>query len=223
MSLILNIDTSTEMASICLSEKEKCLLLLSNAEQKDHAAWLHPAIEQVLMKTGKNLHDLQAIGITAGPGSFTGLRVAMATAKGLCYALTIPLIAVNTLEAMASAVLEEDTDYICPMIDARRMEVFTAVYDKSLAPIIAPCAMILDQNSFFELLGTKKILFLGNGKNKWERLVHTNNAVFRNIPFNASQLSLLTFARFVTSAFQPLAYIEPVYLKDYFSPISRYA
>ncbi len=215
MSLILNIDTSTENGSICLADGAHCLFLSSNDVQKEHAGWLHPAIRESLEKSGKKVTDLMGIGITAGPGSYTGLRVAMATAKGLCYALNIPLIAVNTLEAMASMAVEEETDYICPMIDARRMEVFTALYDKNLLSIIPPCAIILNENSFSTLLQDKKILFFGNGNNKFEKIIVEKNAVFKNLTFNASHLSQFSNRKFVKSEFSMLSNAEPFYLKNY--------
>lgn len=217
MSLILNIDTSSETASLCLSENEICLALEYNNIQKDHAAWIHPTIKEVLNKTGKKISDLKAIGITGGPGSYTGLRVSMATAKGLCFALNIPLISVNTLEAMAVVALGEDTDYICPMIDARRMEVFTALYDKNLSYIIPPSTIILDKNSFFEPLQHKKIVFFGNGKKKFEEIICEKNAIFKNLIFNASHLSGVIYRKFVKSEFSDLEDSEPIYLKEYYT------
>lgn len=208
-------DTSTENASLCLADGEQCLFQSSSNVQKEHAAWLHPAIKEALNKSGKKVTDLTAIGITSGPGSYTGLRVAMATAKGLCFALNIPLIAVNTLESMASMAVEEQTDYICPMIDAKRMEVFTALYNKNLSSIILPCAMILDKNSFSTPLLDKKILFFGNGINKFEKIIYNKNAIFKNLIFNSLYLSVVTYSKFVKSDFSLLSLTEPLYLKEY--------
>lgn len=210
-------DTSTENASICLADGEHSIFQASNEFQKEHAAWLHPAIKQSLEVTGKKAGDLKAIGITAGPGSYTGLRVAMATAKGLCFALNIPLIAINTLDAMASMATGEETDYICPMIDAKRMEVFTGLYDKNLLSIIPPCAMILDKNSFSPFFQEKKILFFGNGKNKFEKIIDEKNAIFKNLIFKASHLSAITYIKFVKSEFSSLQLTEPQYLKEYYT------
>lgn len=221
MSLILNIDTSTENASICLADNDKILHLVSNDIQKDHAAWLHPAINDALLKTGKRISELSAVGVTAGPGSYTGLRVGMATAKGFCFALNIPLIAVNTLDAMARVATAENTDYICPMIDARRMEVFTALYNKTCSTIIPPCAMILDEKSFSEILRDKKITFFGNGKKKFEETTCEKNAIFKNLIFNASHLAPLTFSYFIKSDFSDLVATEPIYLKEYYTLVSK--
>ena len=215
MSLILNIDTTTEHASICLADDSSNLFVSSNDLQKEHASWLHPIIKKSLEASGKKATDLVAIGITAGPGSYTGLRVAMATAKGLCYALNIPLIAINTLEAMASIAVEQDTDYICPMIDARRMEVFTALYDKKVSCIINPCTIILDEKSFYESLQHKRILFFGTGKNKFEKIIFEKNAIFKNLIFNASHLASITYRKYTQSEFNSLHLTEPLYIKEH--------
>src|SRR5687767_1657626 len=132
MALILNIDTAMELASICLSDEKEVLSFSENRDQKDHAGWLQPAIKQVMDDAGFSLSELAAIAVTSGPGSYTGLRVGLSSAKGLCFALKLPLITVNTLEAMAQAVPSEAAALRCPMIDARRMEVFTAIYDDAM-------------------------------------------------------------------------------------------
>ncbi|MBA2250622.1 MAG: tRNA (adenosine(37)-N6)-threonylcarbamoyltransferase complex dimerization subunit type 1 TsaB, partial [Chitinophagaceae bacterium] len=144
MALILNIDTCTENAIVSLANNDVIIGTMNNSNQKDHASFLHTAIKNLLDKSGILISQLNAIAVTAGPGSYTGIRVGMAAAKGLAYALQIPLISLNTLEviAMCSIIQSENKDaFFCPMIDARRMEVFTAVYDQFLKEIIAPCAM----------------------------------------------------------------------------------
>lgn len=214
MSLILTIDTSTEVASLCLAENEDCLCLLTNTRQKDHASWLHTSIKQALKETGKTVCDLNAVGLTAGPGSYTGLRVGMAAAKGLCYALKIPLLLLNTLEAMAGTAVSAGTDYICPLLDARRMEVYTAVYDKDLNQILPPCAMTLDEHSFSSYLERHSIVFFGNGKTKLELLITNQRALFADMPFNASYVAKKVFAKYCYLEFADLAYAEPVYLKN---------
>ena len=215
MPLLLNIDTSTEDASVCLAEGETSLYMLSNHTQKDHAAWLHPAIQELLHTTGKQITDLAAVGITAGPGSYTGLRIAMASAKGLCYALGIPLIAVNTLEAMAHVALNENADYLCPAIDARRMEIFTAVYDKKLTPLLPPQSMIIQPDSFAALLDKKQIVFFGNGHRKMEPVIQHPHAIFKNVPFNAAHLAIAAFKKYQLNDFASLSLSEPVYLKEF--------
>lgn len=152
MSLILNIDTSTDFATITLAEDGKVLKSISNTIQKDHAAFLHPAVNEVLQSGERKISDLDAIAVTAGPGSYTGIRVGLAAAKGLSLALNIPLITINTLLLLAKdAILNHTsgTDILfCPVIDARRMEVFTAVYNNTLSEILSPCTMILTNNSY---------------------------------------------------------------------------
>src|SRR6476620_11326857 len=169
MALILNIDTALDNAYISLAENEKSLGYAFNETTKDHAAWLQPAIYKLMRESGCRIEDLSAIGVCSGPGSYTGLRIGLSTAKGLCFALKIPLITINTLETMAFSAIKDiethDPDllsqnlFICPLIDARRMEVFAAVYDSSLTPIYEPHARILDALAFDGLLGRQKILF----------------------------------------------------------------
>ncbi|MBO9635517.1 MAG: tRNA (adenosine(37)-N6)-threonylcarbamoyltransferase complex dimerization subunit type 1 TsaB, partial [Chitinophagaceae bacterium] len=157
MALLLNIDTATENGSICLSHDGKPIRTMVNHQMRDHAAWIQSAIKQILEETQNTAKDLQAIAVTAGPGSYTGLRVGMATAKGLCYALGIPLITENTLKVMAYAATQQsfpngdeysikaglkNSTILCPMIDARRMEVFTALYDLQLNIVERPAALI---------------------------------------------------------------------------------
>ena len=165
MAFILNIDTAVTSASVCLSYKNDCVAFSSNEASRESAAWLHTAIQQLMQQQNMQLHQIDAVAISAGPGSYTGLRVGMAAAKGICYALKKPLITINTLQMMAVAGLEQmgEADWLCPMIDARRMEVFTAVFDKSLNEIVKTAAFILSPDSFVEELDQKRILFFGNG------------------------------------------------------------
>lgn len=221
MSLILNIDTAIETASICLSEDKNVLQLSINENQKDHATWLTVAIQKMMKDSGYKLNQLKAIAVTIGPGSYTGLRVGLSAAKGLCYALNFPLITIGTLEMMAIAAKDEPIDLLCPMIDARRMEVFTAVYDKKLEEIKPPHALILDNNSFTKLLSSNSILFFGNGSKKLETVLQHPNAVFKNINSNASHMASLATDRLMTLQFADLAYVEPLYLKEFFTPVRK--
>ena len=147
MALILNIDTSLETASVCLAKDAVAVKLLINENQRDHASWIHNAIHLALQDSGCLITELEAVAVSNGPGSYTGLRVGLATAKGLCYGLGIPLITISTLKMMATAVKHKASDLICPMIDARRMEVFTAVYNKDLLELSPAQAMIIDETS----------------------------------------------------------------------------
>ncbi len=220
MSLILNIDTATETGTVCLSKDGEQLFLLQNSDQKDHAAWLHVAIDSMMREAGYTLHDLNAVAITAGPGSYTGLRVSMATAKGLCYALAIPLITENTLKVMAFAAREQAGDpsfLFCPMIDARRMEVFTAVYDDHLEEVIPPTAMILDESSFSTQLEAHRVLFFGNGSEKWRNISKSPNAAFIELPVNRVYLAILSHKKYIDRQFTDIAYCEPVYTKEFYT------
>jgi tRNA threonylcarbamoyladenosine biosynthesis protein TsaB len=219
MPLILNIDTSTEAASICLCKEGKKLLLMENNDQKDHAAWLHVAIEKIMRDSGNAMKDLSAVAVTSGPGSYTGLRVSMATAKGLCYALQIPLITENTLQVMAFGAKEKNDDptiLFCPMIDARRMEVFTALYNNNLDEIISPMAMVLDENSFSEELKSHKIIFFGNGSKKWQGISKLANDFFTEIHVLTEYLGNLSYKKFINNQFTDIVYSEPVYTKEFY-------
>lgn len=215
MALILNIDTSTQLASVSLAENGLVLSTAINEDQKGHAAWIHKAIGELFHSSNTELQHLSAVAITSGPGSYTGLRVGMATAKGLCYALARPIIAVNTLFAMAYSMLGEHTEYLCPMIDAGRMEVYTALYTRDLKEIIAPIPMILDEFSFADLLTHHSISFFGQGINKFSKVQHSQKAVFNNHLFQSSDMAMLTHDKFVKSEFASVAYLEPLYLKEY--------
>lgn len=218
MSLILNIDTALDTASVCLSDGEKTIGLSINENQKDHASWLHTAIVEVLQKNNVDLKQLDAAGVSIGPGSYTGLRVGLAAAKGLCYALHIPLITIGTLEMMAYAVKEEASDLICPLIDARRMEVFAAVYDRSMQEKISPHAIVIDDSSFSSFLVSSPVLFCGTGYKKLQPLLTNPKASFTDTRSNASHLGELTQHRFNKKEFSDLAYTEPLYIKEFYSP-----
>lgn len=245
MAFILSIDTAVENASVCIAKDDHMLAFRENNKQKDHASWIHTAILQLLQETGLERSALDAVAVTAGPGSYTGLRVGLATAKGLCYALNIPLITENTLRVMAYAVRSELPEQgiggkenesepteritneaginhlptlICPMIDARRMEVFTAVYDIQLSETLKPAAVILEASSFEELLDQNQVIFCGNGSEKWRSLSAHPNARYSNVKYHAGHLSVLAFAKLDRRDFTELAYAEPVYLKNFYTP-----
>lgn len=218
VSWILNIDTAVQTASICLAQNEECIAVKINSSQNDHAAWLQPAIVSMLQEHNLQMKDLAAIAVSAGPGSYTGLRVGMATAKGLCYALHIPLILISTLEMMAVSALKEDARFFCPMIDARRMEVFTAVFDNSLNEIEAPRNEILSETSFQNLLDKGHVVFFGNGSNKFKTLITHPNAFFKNIEATAVQMTGLAYEKMSRNEFANLAYSEPFYGKEFYSP-----
>ena len=225
MALILNIDTATESASIALSNGVELLGSMENEDQKDHAAWIHSAIQQLMKDHKVTMQQLQAVAVTSGPGSYTGLRVGMATAKGICYTLHIPLIAESTLKVMALAGMETmratcnntEAQLFCPMIDARRMEVFTAVYKANLEEIIKPQPMVLNESSFADQLDQRPILFFGSGSDKFKGITHHSNAIFIEVRHHARHLARLSHARFQAAQFDDPAYAEPAYLKEFYT------
>ena len=216
MALILNIDTSTEKGSIAIARDGETCSLRENDSQKDHAAWIHLAIAASLAEAKASLQEVQAVGLTAGPGSYTGLRVGMASAKGLCYALQIPLITINTLEAMAIAAKDEEADLLCPMLDARRMEVFAALYNKKMEPLLPPSAMIVDGSSFGTALDAGTILFFGSGQAKLKTLLTHPHALFKSFSFHAGHLSAVMDNKYNLSEYTHLTYSEPTYIKEFY-------
>jgi tRNA threonylcarbamoyladenosine biosynthesis protein TsaB len=229
LALILNIDTATEFASVCLSNNEEVLAIEYSHNQKNHASFLQPAIQQLLKSNNLTLAAIDAIALTNGPGSYTGLRVGLASAKGLCYALNKPLIALNTLEVMAQAAMQETSNQqttnnnflYCPMIDARRMEVFTAIYTAQLKLVLEPTARIIDEASFAEQLATQPIIFSGNGHQKLKSLLNNTHAHYSNVQHNASHIVPLALQAFMAKQFDNLAYSQPFYLKEFFSPQAK--
>lgn len=214
MALILNIDTAVSGASFCVARDGVVLTIEEYNDTKGQSAWLHEAIKISFEKNNLQLHDLDAIAVSNGPGSYTGLRIGLASAKGLCYTLQKPLITLSTLKIMAWSVKEFATDLICPMIDARRMEVFTALYEKNLKIIKEPAAYVLSENSFKEELQHRKILFTGNGSLKFRELVVHPNAEYLEQELTADQMVPLSEADFLEKNFSDLAYCEPFYLKS---------
>ena len=217
MADILNIDTAIDNASVCISKDDQLINIAVNNNQKDHASWIQPAIKNIIALSGLSLNDLAAIAVSIGPGSYTGLRIGLSTAKGLCYALDIPLIAIGTLDMMATAAAQKDCDLICPMIDARRMEVFAALYKKNMEKVIFPSAILLDSNLFDDVLEKNTVLFYGNGSNKFKYVTHHRNALFDDIEINSSLLIKISNNRLRDSEFNSLAYTEPMYIKNFYS------
>lgn len=220
MSLILNIDTATEKAHVSFAKDGLVIHSLSNESQKEHASFLQAAIRELIKISGTRLADLDAVAVTSGPGSYTGLRVGMSSAKGLCYALKKPLITIGTLEVLANSAIElfpfeNDRVLYCPMIDARRMEIFTAIYNRNLEIFMKAGPVILDEFSFKQALSENKILFFGSGSVKWRSICRHENACFKNVSILPQSISKLTNALYLKNHFTELAYSEPLYLKEF--------
>lgn len=219
MSKILSIETSTTVCSVAISEGEQVLAFQKLFLEKSHSNLLTLVIEGLAKHCGLTLQELDAIAVSKGPGSYTGLRIGVSTAKGLCFALQKPLIAINTLKAMAKGVssFNVSDSLLCPMIDARRMEVYTALYDPELNELRKTEAKILDESSFEETLAEKSVLFFGNGSQKFQSLMEgKKGALFiEGVVPGAEAVAPLAFEAFEKGEFEDLAYFEPYYLKDF--------
>ena len=220
MSLILGIETSTKICSVAVSDGEKLLAIEEEGGEYSHSEKLTVFIQKVLGRAGLQLKDVDAVAVSKGPGSYTGLRIGVSVAKGLCYALDKPLIAVDTLQAMAknvAALPNQSKTLFSPMIDARRMEVYTALYDSKNNSVTPITAKIIDENSFSEELTVQKIIFFGDGADKCAEVLDKNsNATFfdEGLP-SAKFVNQIAFDKYQNQEFEDVAYFEPYYLKDF--------
>jgi len=220
--LILSIDTALETASVSISKGKALVAYDENDEQRDHAAWIHLAIRKITETHNIFLNDIDAVCLSNGPGSYTGLRVGLSTAKGICYALNKPLITINTLRMIAESVREKATDLICPMIDARRMEVYYAVFDKTMTMIENSSAKILQNNSFSEYYNEHQIVFTGNGCKKFRDLgVDHPNFYFMESKSNCTYLIEPALDAWQKKDFADLAYVEPLYVKEFYTTTKK--
>lgn len=223
MALLLNIDTTTAIAAISIAENGNVLQEAFNTEQKDHASFLHSAIGTLCRKINITLKDVNAVAVNEGPGSYTGLRVGMASAKGLCFALKIPLVTMGALDIIAwqsinrLGNIKADLPVIfCPMIDARRMEVFTAAFNSELNILVKPCALIIDEKFFANRLLNSIVVFCGNGSIKWKTICHHKNAIFLAEALSTLYMSELTYQKYINNQWADIAYVEPLYVKEFF-------
>lgn len=215
MIYILNIETATKNCSVSLAKDGQTVLCREIAEQGySHAEKLHVFIEEILKESGINFQVIKAVAVSKGPGSYTGLRIGVSTAKGLCYALGVPLISVDTLQVLAQRVTQKD-GLIVPMIDARRMEVYSAAFDQNQNKIKEVQAEILTEESYSEI--TEKIYFVGDCQEKCQTVLTKENFVFLpEIVFpSANEMSAASYQKFVGNDFEDVAYFEPFYVKDF--------
>lgn len=217
MALLLHIDTAGPLGSIAISREQEVLIEKQNSNQLDHATWIHTAIEEALKTIELRLDAIDGYSVTIGPGSYTGLRVGLSTVKGYCYALQKPLLTIPTLQLMASVVKAESSYEICPMIDARRMEVFYALYDIDLNEVQPAQALVLDDNSFATALSAQKIIFCGDGAEKFKPLVSSPNASFSSEIATATAMVPLALKKFTSKDFADLAYATPLYGKEFYT------
>ena len=218
MALILNLETATTNCSVSLAKEGKTIAIKEHdTPNYSHSEQLHVFIQEVLKEASLSLADIDAIAVSKGPGSYTGLRIGVSAAKGLCFSLDIPLISVETLKSLASQEKSQKFDFIIPLLDARRMEVYSKVFDNQLHEIRETRAEVIDENSFTAYFqGGGKILLLGSGAAKCQEVLPKDAIVYNldGVP-SAEQLSQLSFEKYQAGNFEDVAYFEPYYLKDF--------
>ncbi len=224
MATILNIETSTEICSCALSQDSEVLFSRVSDAKQSHASLLGVFAEEIMRFADRHRLTPDAIAVSSGPGSYTGLRIGVSEAKGLAYGLNVPLIAVPTHRIMASAMLNgvETNTLLCPMIDARRMEVYSTVFDTKLNVVRETSADIIDENSYSDLLEKHRIVFFGNGAAKTAGIIKHPNAVFADggAPL-ASSMAFLAEKAFQNKEFEDIAYFEPFYLKEFIAVVAK--
>lgn len=216
---ILYIETATQSCSVAIGKGTRILAIRESREKNAHARNVTLFIDEVLKEAGIKKEDVNAVAVSMGPGSYTGLRIGTSTAKGFCYALNIPLIAVSTLQAMAVGMADEKKEkaLYCPMIDARRMEVYAAVFDQNNKRIRETKAEIVDENSFSEYLNEHKVIFFGDGAQKCQEVLgdHPNASFVDDFYPSAKYMITIATDKFHNTEFEDVAYFEPYYLKDF--------
>lgn len=216
MATILNIETATKNCSVSLAKNGKIVAIQElNDGNYSHAEKLHPFIQQVVNEAGISFNDIDAVAVSKGPGSYTGLRIGVSAAKGLCFAFDKPLISIETLYSLAHKVsITQGT--IVPMLDARRMEVYAAVYNSNFEQVRAIQAEIIDENSFKEYLSNETVYFLGDGAPKCKEVIKHANAVFIDGEYpSAKEMAQLSYDKYKKNDIEDVAYFEPFYLKDF--------
>ena len=219
---ILHIETATDVCSVALSRGVEVIGLKEEAGGNNHAQNLLPFVDEVLKQGDCKIANLNGVAVSIGPGSYTGLRIGVSTAKGIAYTAGIPVMAVSTLESIAQGAkalwsrTSTDTVQIVPMIDARRMEVFTSRFSYDMQPLEEVSAKIIDENIFAELLSEQKVLFCGNGMHKCRELLSSfPNACFIEAPVSAKNMLPTALRKWQNQEFENVAYFEPFYLKEY--------
>lgn len=216
MGLILCLETATKVCSVSLAKDGEVIDTIDHfSENYSHAERLNGLLLDLLKQTNTSLKDLDAVAISEGPGSYTGLRIGTSTAKGLCYALDIPLIAINSLKALSSEKRGQGM-LICPMFDARRMEVYSAIFDADMNELEATRAVVIDEISYQNFLTEQLVCFVGPGAEKCQEAIQHKNAIFDlSVKVSAKGMVHFAYEKFVQQDFVDLAYFEPFYLKDF--------
>ena len=221
--MILNIETATTNCSVSIAQEGLVVAFKEIAELNySHAEQLHVFIQEVLLEAAISLSDIKAIAVSKGPGSYTGLRIGVSAAKGLCYALNIPLIAIPTLKSLSLQCQPKAGEVVLPMLDARRMEVYISAYDHKGEELHPTEAKILEENSLSEWIASySKVYFIGSGAQKAFEVHHQSNiSVLDTLP-SAKEMAGLSFQKYVAKDFEDVAYFEPYYLKDFMGPIPK--
>ena len=222
MALILHLETATTNCSVSLAESGQLLLLKEHASaQYSHAEELHVFMQQLMNEAGKSFDELEAVAVSKGPGSYTGLRIGVSAAKGLCYALDIPLISVSTLDSLARQKLDQE-GFIIPVLDARRMEVYSAVFTSDFEQVRQIKAEVIDETSFSDFLAKETCHIIGPGAQKCIEVIRNKNAVFHTeaLP-SANDMISIAHAKWGTTSFENVAYFEPFYLKEFITTAKR--
>jgi len=217
LTLLLHIETATKNCSVSLSDGAQLRCVKEfNDQSYSHGELLHVFIDELFTTTGTSMGDLKAVTVSKGPGSYTGLRIGVAAAKGICFTLDIPLIGLSTLEILARAISVTNDAYIVPLLDARRMEVYSAVYDENYTCIRGIQAEVINADSFAEYLVKGKVYFLGDGAEKCRDVIRHENAIFMDGYFPSSQqMPILGNTQYTQANYENLAYFEPLYLKEF--------
>jgi tRNA threonylcarbamoyladenosine biosynthesis protein TsaB len=226
MDLILYIETSELLCSVAISDGNQLIGVKESVTDRAHAKALTVLINELLFEKGLEMRHLKAVSVSKGPGSYTGLRIGVSVAKGICYALNIPLIAIDTLLALSYGIKAKialnDDILLCPMIDARRMEVYKAIYDTNFTLIEPVKAEIIEKHTFDKLLEKNKIAFFGSGALKCQSIIEHSNAIFyNNIVPRAEFLVIPSYNKYNNRQFENVAYFEPFYLKDFVASTPR--
>ena len=223
---ILNLETSTSVCSVALAAGEEVLFEKAAFEGPSHAALLGTFVSEALAALKKTGKTLDAVAVSSGPGSYTGLRIGVSLAKGLCFGLDIPLIAVPTLDCLAAEAIRQNggasDGLYCPMLDARRMEVYAALYDSALQTVRPVAAEVIDASSYASFLAEGKVYFFGNGADKCKSLLTAPNACFiDSVSPLATGMVPLSVQAFAARRFENVAYFEPFYLKEFQATVAK--
>lgn len=217
MAIILHLETATTNCSVSISRDDEIIVLKeNNAASYSHSEQLHVFIKEALKEASLSFSDLDAVAISKGPGSYTGLRIGVSAAKGICFSLDIPLISIPTLQSMANQVDLKPGELVIPVLDARRMEVYSCVYDNNYQKIRETRAEVINEESFVEYLGENKVYVMGSGAEKCRGVLQHPNFIFNeSVVPSAKDMVSMAFEKYESKQFEDVAYFEPYYLKDF--------